>query len=347
MNASGRPGSRPQDCLIWDNHACLPLDAAGAGAAALERHRRAGTHVVSVNLGDATVDYASVLRLAHGYRAIVAAHPALFLMAERLEDLERARESGRLAVVFDLEGAYSIGEHLERIAELHGLGLRWMSLVFNRRNLAGGGCHDVPDDGLTPLGMRLIEALDAVGVVPCCTHVGYRTAREVLGHARGPVIFSHSNALALHEHPRNIPDELIRLCAARGGVVGINGLDIFLGRGADLLERFLDHLEYVIGLVGWEHAGIGLDYVHDQEELTRQLIAARGTWPSGYGYEPGIRFLEPEALPRVADALQRRGHPDAQIHGILGGNFRRVAAAVWKPPRVTGSAGEPAAADTP
>lgn len=316
--------------LIWDNHACLPFQLDGGGVAALARHRSAGTHVVSVNLGDANVDYDSVLRLAQHYRAIVAAHPSQFMMADTVADIDQARQTGRLAVAFDLEGAYSLGEHIERVFELQEHGVRWLSFVFNRENLVGGGCHDSMDRGLTPLGARLLDALFEAGIVPCCTHVGYRTARDVLERASGPVIFSHSNALALHGHPRNIPDDLIRACAQRDGVVGINGLDIFLGPGETLLKRFLDHVDHIVGLVGPRHVGIGLDYVHDQVELARQLVAARGTWPPGFGYEPGIRFLEPEALPSVAEGLLARGHSEDAVRAIIGGNFLRVAGVVWK-----------------
>lgn len=316
--------------LVWDNHACLPFQPDRDGVAALARHRNAGTHVVSVNLGDATVDYESVLRVARHYRAIVAANPGQFMMAETVADIHHACDTGRLAVAFDLEGAYSLGEDVDRVFELQQLGVRWLSFVFNRENLVGGGCHDATDRGLSPLGARLLDALFRSGIVPCCTHVGYRTAQDILDRASGPVIFSHSNARALHAHPRNIPDDLIRACAQRDGVVGINGLDIFLGSGGTLLSRFLDHIDYVIGLVGPRHVGIGLDYVHDQIELTRQLVAARGTWPAGYGYEPGIRFIEPEALPSVAEGMRARGHSEAVVRAVLGGNFLRVAGVVWK-----------------
>lgn len=323
----------PPDALVWDNHVCLPHRPEADWFARLDRHRAAGVHVASINLGDAQVTLEMQLRMAAFFRAQVNARADDYLFAETIADVHRARESGRLAIVFDVEGAWAMQGQLDLVPIYARIGVRWLSIAFNRANWAGGGVHDADDPGLTPAGTALLDALADHGIVACCTHTGYRTARQAIEHqgAMGrPMIFSHSNARSLDDHPRNIPDDLIDAVAAVDGVVGINGLSIFLGNAPDLAVRFADHAAYVADRVGAAHVGIGLDYVYDQADMDAQLAAARGTWPAGYGYEPGIRYLEPEGLARVVDLLAARGWDEAALRGFLGGNFLRVAERVWR-----------------
>ena len=319
--------------IVWDNHVCLPHRREAEWFAALEKHRAAGASFISVNLGDAQVPLDTQIRMAAHFRAQIAASPHAFVLATTVADIRRAKKDGKLAVAFDVEGAWAMDGQPE-LAAIYGLiGVRWISIAFNKANAMGGGVHDEEDQGLTPTGRLLLDALSDAGIMLCCSHTGYRTTRDAIAyqaeHGR-PLIVSHSNAKALDDHPRNVPDDIIASVAATGGVVGINGLSIFLGNSENLIERYLDHVDYVAGLAGHEHVGIGLDYVYDQADMDAQLLAARGTWPAGYGYEPGIRYVDPDALPRIAEGLLLRNWSDDQVTGFLGGNFLRVAERVWK-----------------
>jgi membrane dipeptidase len=210
------------------------------------------------------------------------------------------------------------------------LGVRWMSIVYNRRNLSGSGCHDAEDAGLTTFGHELVRRMDEVGMVKCCTHTGYRTAMDVLTGTDRPTIFSHSNPRALRDHPRNITDALIDACAATGGVVCVSGVGIFLGDNDASIGTYVDHLEHVIQRVGPQHVGIGLDYVFDTDGLDILLTNHADMWPPGFGYAAGIRFVAPENLPGVTEELLRRRYGDLDVHAVLGGNLLRVAREVWR-----------------
>ncbi len=321
-----------RDLLIWDNHVCLPMRPDPAWFRALERHRQAGASFVSINIGDAEIPLDTMLTMAQHFRAAIADAPDRYVLATSIETVRQAQGDGRLAVAFDVEGLRAFGDDVGHVERVYQLGVRWALVAYNRANLAGGGCHDADDQGLTPLGHRFLDEMDRVGMVICCSHTGYRTARDVLDRATRPVIFSHSNARALCDHPRNIPDGLIARAAQTGGVVGINGLSVFLGGTDRMIERLLDHIEHVVDVAGPEHVGVSLDYVYDQEELCEQLRAFQHVWPAGFGYDPSIRFIEPEALPAIADGLAARNYSDAHVRGIMGENFLRVAERVWKRP---------------
>jgi len=205
-----------------------------------------------------------------------------------------------------------------------------MLVAYNLNNRAGGGCLD-DDPGLSDFGGAMIDEMNRIGMIVCCSHTGERTALEAIERSALPTIFSHSNARAVWEHPRNIRDHVIRACAEKGGVVGINGIGHFLGSGIDLAEAFARHVDYVARLAGVDHVAIGLDYVFDTQELLEYLRSK----PELFGKdarsaETGFASVAPEALRDVVAILSKIGYSDGDLEKILGLNLLRVARAVWK-----------------
>ena len=321
--------TRTSPKLIWDNHACPARNLPNRGLESLARYRAAGVNVVALNIGDSDFPWEGVVQLATDIRAYIRQHDDEYLLVDSVADIDAAQASGRMAVFFDLEGVFAVGTEKSRIGVLNDIGVRWMSLVYNRRNAVGSGVHDDEDEGLTSFGREAVREMDRLGVIKCCSHTGYRTAAEALELTNRPTIFSHSNPRALHDHPRNISDDLIKACARTDGVVGINGVGIFLGDNDIRIETLVRHIDYVAALVGVRHVGLGLDYVFDQAEMDAELARASHLWPPSFGYCPGIRFLQPEKIGVIAEALARRGYSDEDVSAVMGGNWRRVAEAVW------------------
>jgi len=284
-----------------------------------------------VNIGFGEQGPEEHLRMIAALRHWLMARPEEYLLLLEADDVERARSTGRLAVGFDIEGANAVGDQLSLIQLYYDLGVRWMLMAYNTSNRAGGGCQD-EDGGLTNFGRAMVAEMERVGMLLCLSHTGHRTVREVIAMATQPLIFSHSNCAALHPHPRNIPDELIRACAATGGVVGINGVGIFLGKNDISSETYARHVDHVVQLVGPAHVSIALDYVFDMRELEEHLEKMKGTFPPGLGYEMGARFVPPEQLEEIVVTLQGWGYSDADLTALLGGNLLRLAKQVWKAP---------------
>ena len=317
---------------VWDHHACLPLRPNDPTfLPQLARHKAAGFDAITVNIGFGEQGPEEHLRMIAALRHWLVARPEEYLLLLEADDVERARSTGRLAVGFDIEGANAVGDQLSLIQLYYDLGVRWMLMAYNTSNRAGGGCQD-QDGGLTNFGRAMVAEMERVGMLLCLSHTGHRTVREVLAMATQPLIFSHSNCAALHPHPRNIPDELIRACAATGGVVGINGVGIFLGKNDISSETYARHVDHVVQLVGPAHVSIALDYVFDMRELEEHLEKMKGTFPPGLGYEMGARFVPPEQLEEIVVTLQGWGYSDADLTALLGGNLLRLAKQVWKAP---------------
>jgi membrane dipeptidase len=297
----------------------------------LARHKAAGFDAVTVNIGFGEQGPEEHLRMIAALRHWLMARPDEYLLLLEADDIERARTTGRLAVGFDIEGANAVGDQLSLIQMYHDLGVRWMLMAYNSSNRVGGGCQD-EDGGLTPFGRAVVAEMERVGMQVCVSHTGHRTVREVFDVATQPVIFSHSNCAALHPHPRNISDELIRACAATGGLVGINGVGIFLGLNDISSQTYARHVDHVVQLVGANHVSIALDYVFDTRELEEHVEKMKATFPPGLGYELGARFVPPEQLEEIVATLQGWGYSDADLAALLGGNLLRLARQVWKAP---------------
>ena len=140
-------------------------------------------------------------------------------------------------------------EQPELVALYRDLGVRQIHLAYNRNNSVADGCHDV-ERGLTPLGRRVVDAVNDAGLLMDCSHTGRRCSLDIMAASARPVIFSHSNPLALVEHGRNVTDEQIRACAATGGVVCVSGVSIFLGTRQPAVDDVARHAAYVAELVG-------------------------------------------------------------------------------------------------
>lgn len=317
-----------RNALVWDNHVCLPHNTDSHWMSELQRHRAAGANVVMLNIGDSNVTLETQILMAAHFRRWIAGHPEDCIQILTTRDIDRAVAENKLGIGFDVEGAHAISD-LSLVSLLYDIGVRWMLMAYNKNNHVAGGCHD-DDPGLREFGFGLIEEMDRVGMIKCCSHTGYRSAMDVMDHTDKPVIFSHSNARALHDHPRNIPDDLINACAATGGVVCVNGVGIFLGNNDISPERFVDHVDHVAGLVGIDHVGIGLDTVYDRDGL-RALLRDRSQsiWPAGYSYDSDIEIMAPEDLPKITEALLARNYSGDDMEKILGRNLYRVAEQTW------------------
>lgn len=319
------------DALVWDQHGCLPLRPDEIAVDELELYRQAGVDVVSINVGFDLTSPLETLKVAAAFRRGILERNDRYVLINKYPDVEVAKATGRLAVSFDLEGTEPLDGQLPLLSAFHALGVRTTLIAYNRSNRAGGGCHDDPEIGLTDYGRALVKEMNDLGVLVDATHCSRRTALDLFEQSQAPVIFSHSVPLAVRDHERNVSDDLMRACAATGGVIGVNGVGIFLGENDASTAALVRAVVYAVELLGPEHVGIGLDYVFDQEELNSYLSEHRATFPPGSGYGDFFphRFVNPLQLPELTRELVTRGYPEPAVRAILGGNFARVARLAW------------------
>jgi membrane dipeptidase len=333
MDQPARAAALHSDALVWDAHACMPLHP-DADLGALERHRAAGVDFVSINVGMDMNPLAQILTTLASFRAQLRRRRDLFVPVEDVRDLERAKVAGKLAVAFDLEGGVPLCERPEMVQLFYDLGVRQIHLAYNRNNAIGGGCYD-DDVPLSPLGRRIVAAINDAGMLMDCSHTGYRTSMDIMAASRAPVIFSHANPRALAANGRNIRDDQIDACVATGGVVCVNGVGRFLGDPQAGTAAIVRHIDYLVQRIGPERVGLGIDYEYDQglDDTPPDLDRAHW-WPPAHGYGkegPRIRIAAPEQFPEITAGLVDLGYPEADVRNILGANMLRLARRVWRP----------------
>ena len=319
--------------IRWDAHMCLPLHPQ-ASFSPIDQLRAAGLNYVSINVGMDMNPVSQILPVIAGYRATIAAHPQKYALVSSVADIEHARLAGQIAIGFDLEGAMPLLEQPDMVALYASLGVRQIHFAYNRNNSVADGCHDV-ERGLTPLGRRMVQAVNDAGLLMDCSHTRRRCSLEIMEASTQPVIFSHANPLALVEHGRNITDGQIRACADTGGVVCVSGVSKFLGNPNPTAQDVARHAAYVADLVGVQHVGIGLDIGFSDEGINDRPPGNfdRGYWwPEAAGYASGIsdiRYTPVDTWGKLDAALQSAGMRPDEAALVLGGNMVRVAQQVW------------------
>ena len=276
------------------------------------------------------------LRYLATWSFFVGSQSDLFTLVDTAADLDRAKAAGKIAVILGLQNA----DQFQRPADVEAfyrLGLRCAQLTYNSQNFIGSGSTDRVDGGLTDFGARIIAEMNRVGMLVDVSHSAEKTTMDAIEASPKPIAITHSNCRAINPHVRNKSDEAIRKLAAKGGVMGITEVRMFLSdKDPVTVANIVDHIDHVVKLVGIEHVGIGSDsdlngYDDMPADQYKQLKAG---YKESYAFRDKIDtdgFDHPLKTFDLAEELIRRNYTDAHIKLILGGNFRRLLGATWLP----------------
>lgn len=339
--------ARERVAYDWDR-----LDLAAGGLAThtdLPRLRAGGVgaqfwsvFVPSTLQGDAAVT--ATLEQVDAVHAMVARYPAELALATTRADVEVAWGQGRIASLMGAEGGHSIDSSLGALRMLFALGVRYLTLTHNDNVPWADSATDEPVlGGLSPFGREVVREMNRLGMLVDLSHVSADTMRDALDTTQAPVLFSHSSARAVCDHPRNVPDDVLERLAANRGVCmvtfvpkfvspafrewdleaadaaaaeGVSSSDFeaytaFCARRREThpapdatLEDVVAHVEHVREVAGVEHVGLGGDY-------------------DGTDVQP-VGLEDVSGYPRLLAALADRGWSDADLAALTGGNALRV-----------------------
>ncbi len=334
--------------LLGEDHPYVFLDACmqiWPDAELTPVHRHGVTaYAVTAWAPNASLDQA-LERLMY-WHLIARKNPNLAI-AFTVDDVFRAKREKTAALVLTAQDGDWIGDRLHRIEALQRLGLRMMLPAHNRTNHLCDGCLDRTASGLTRIGQLVVDECNRVGVVLDCSHVGRKSTLEIIDRSRHPCVFSHSNPAAVVPNPRNIDDEQIKACAARGGVIGLVSWGPLVMRPDrphwPTLDEFVDLIDHVVELLGSaDNVGISTDMsIGTYPDLERNPWGEPILQDASESYDEHVTadirsprrnvngFSNYAEVVNVIDRLERRGYKDSDIRKILGGNFLRVFTQVW------------------
>ena len=232
-------------------------------------------------------------------------------------DVRRIKKEGKACVIQALENGYMVGRDLSNVERFYNLGARYITLSHNNNNdicdaavrrddPKRGFSSKLEWGGLSPFGYQVVAEMNRLGMIIDISHTADETVEDVLEASAAPVIASHSSARALCNHPRNLPDDLIRKIAAKGGVIQVTIFYGFVDKGDGTpldVKLFCDHVEHIRDIAGIEHVGFGSDF------------------DGGGGLEGINSALE---VKNVTRELMRRGWSDRDLTLFWGGNLLRV-----------------------
>jgi membrane dipeptidase len=238
----------------------------------------------------------------------------------------------------DIESATPIGNDLDKLDILFGLGLRQIGIAYSESNGLGAGLTEPDDYGLTAFGRRAVQRMNDLGLAIDVSHASDRTGIETAAASSAPVFITHAGARALWDIPRLKGDDTLRAVADSGGVIGISAAPhttISHQHTTHTIASVMDHFHYCADLVGLDHVAFGPDTLYgDHVGLHRTFAGLLGQSTAGAPDHPVVDYVDglenpTEAFHNIAAWLVRDGLTDEEIVKVLGGNVLRALARIW------------------
>jgi N-acyl-D-amino-acid deacylase len=277
--------------------------------------------------------------------ALVKRYPETFELALTVDDVERIQKSGKIASLIGMEGGHSIENSLQNLRRLYERGARYMTLTHSQSlDWAVASTNTAKEDGgLSPFGEEVVREMNRLGMLVDISHVSDKTMKDAIAVSKAPVIFSHSSARAIAGHLRNVPDDVLRLTAADGGVVMVNFFSGFIDPEAakivtsygnkqnEIRAQSATDEEYEKAWAKWRLENpIPKGSIHDVVDHIDHIVRVAGVDHVGIGSDfDGVTSLPTQledvsTYPRITAELLRRGYTAEEIDRILRKNILRV-----------------------
>ena len=268
--------------------------------------------------------------------------PDLIFQGFTAADIEIARQTGRTAIYFGSQNPSCIEDDIGLVEVLHRLGMRFMQLTYNNQSLLATGCYEAEDGGLSRMGREVVREMNRVGMVVDMSHSGDRSTLEAIEHSTRPIAITHANPASWHSARRNKSDTVLKALAESGGMLGLSLYPHHLKGGSQCnLAEFCDMAARAVDVMGAGNVGIGSDLCQDQPDSIVEWMRV-GRWTKAIDYGEGSAdapgfppmpdwFGDNRDFGNIAEGLKSRGMSEAEVAGVMGGNWMRFYADSFGP----------------
>jgi membrane dipeptidase len=274
-----------------------------------------------------------------GMRLSDIAHQEMLIRAETTADIVRAKQSGQIAFIPSLEAATPIENELDRLDILYGLGIRSSGIAYSEANTLGCGLRELNDGGLTEFGRAAVQRMNKLGIAIDISHSGDQTSLDTIEISDKPIFITHAGARGLWNTRRMKPDEVLRKCAEKGGVIGVEAAPhttLTKEHPRHSIESFMQHFEYCVELMGIDHVAFGPDTLFGDHVALHHAFARQLSIKSAHGQQEfqEVEFVDgvenpAEEFPNIVRWLVKHNYTDDDIRKVLGDNAMRVLKEVW------------------
>ena len=273
---------------------------------------------------------------------LIAEHSTLLAKVESAADIRAARAAGKVGLIYNFQDTTPLEADAAKVDTFATLGVKMIQLTYNKRNLAGDGCLESANAGLSDFGREVIGRINRAKVLLDLSHAGQRTQAEGIAASSASPAITHSGCRALVDLPRNTQDAEMRALADKGGVFGLYLMPFLRAGGQPGREDLLRHLDHAVNICGEDHVGIGTDgpllgyEINDEmraehrrffEDRQRRGIAAPGEAADVFNLVEG--YNSADRYDRMAADLRGRGWSTTRIEKVLGNNWVRLFGEVW------------------
>jgi membrane dipeptidase len=273
-----------------------------------------------------------------GMRQADIAHQSDVVVIRTLDEIHAAQAAGTVGLVFGLEAATPIGNDLDKLDVLYGLGIRQIGIAYSESNGLGAGLTEPDDFGLTAFGRAAVRRMNQLGLAIDVSHSSDLTGIQTAEASDRPVFITHAGARALWDIPRLKSDDALRAVAATGGVIGMSAAPhttISREHTRHSIASVMDHFLYCVDLVGIDHVGFGPDTLYGDHvglhTTFASLLSSAAATTVAYERVPYVDGLEnpTENFHNIAAWLVHHGFSDEDIVKVLGGNIVRALGEIW------------------
>jgi membrane dipeptidase len=342
QNVPGRAEALYARALVFDANLSPPF----AGhlpfpKAMLDMVRLSGVTAMKTSLGGTDETFEDTTAEIAFAQRVIEAYPDVFLQVREASDFARAKREGKCGILLSFESTGMFEGKIDRIELFRGLGVRVMQLSYNKTSPWASGVMADPPTGLTELGRKAVAAMNSQGVAIDISHANEPTSKDVLALSKSPVLITHAGCAAVHPHPRNKSDALLKAVADKGGVVGIFDLPYLTASPKQpTLDDYMAHMTHALSVCGEDHAGIGSDSGLEPFDLSPAGMEA---FRKNVEYRKKTGVAAPEEdrpmyviglnTPRrseiIAGALLKRGYSERVAEKVLGANFVAALTRIW------------------